>query len=301
MLSLPTRPLGARSDVMKDHAYMLRNGHIYTSASIARKVTMSGYAVIALTARQASFAMQVGEQIRSYRAAAIKTPIERVVYADNVRFTSFHLNPLHPMFRAFQSLGPPGIIELPRAAFVALDAALDAAYQVLLAIDEAEKLFEAVIQSASPFLPQPKPSDARIDAVLARLRLGDQVKLADLAASVDLSTGRLRHLFAETVGISLRSYSLWQKMNRVPILLANGRSFTEVAHECGFADSAHMTSAFQAIHGAPPSYFFSSGRVEFITRTKKTQPASVSATAVHSDIASRTQIERINAAGMRSI
>jgi AraC-like DNA-binding protein len=275
---------------MKDHAYMLRSGHLYTSASIVRKVTMSGYAVIALTARHAPFAMQVGEQICSYRAAAIKTPIERVVYADNVRFTSFHLNPLHPMFRAFQALGPPGIIELPRAAFVALDEELDAAYEGRLSIEEAESLFESVILSASRFLPPPKQSDARIDAVVARLRSGDQVKLADLAASVDLSDGRMRHLFAETVGISLRSYLLWQKMNRVPILLASGKSFTEVAHECGFADSAHMTSAFQAIHGAPPSYFFSSGRVRFITSAKKTQSPKASASRVREGSLSRSPI-----------
>lgn len=36
-------------------------------------------------------------------------------------------------------------------------------------------------------------------------------------------------------------------------LIAQGRSLTEVAHEAGFADSAHLTKTFQATLGLKPS------------------------------------------------
>jgi len=264
-MNLPTQPFGARTDIMKDHAYVLERGHVFTSALVARKVTMSCYAMIVLTARGKPFSIQVGQDAREYRAVAIRPPIERAVYADDVRLTSFHLNPLHPNFRMFRSIECPGLLELPRASFAALDEALNTAYEGRSTIQQANELFESVIATASTYLAKPKPTDARIERIVARLQAGSQSSLKELAASVGLSANRMTHLFTETVGISLRSYTLWQKMHRVPSLLAAGKSFTETAHDCGFTDSAHMAAAFQNLYGAPPSYFFNSNHVRLVS------------------------------------
>jgi AraC-like DNA-binding protein len=176
------------------------------------------------------------------------------------------------MFRAFRSIENPGVVELPRAAFSALDEQLDAAYEGRMVIQDANSLFESVIEAAGHYLPKPKPGDSRIDAVVARIQAGDRATLKELAAAVELSPSRLRHLFAETVGITLRSYGLWQKMRQVPIRLAAGMSLSEVAYECGFTDSAHMAAAFQNIHGAPPSYFFNSDHIRLISWNQEGAP-----------------------------
>src|SRR5688572_22866279 len=83
VFDFPIWPLGERSRLVRDNAYVLERGHVFTSASVARKVTMSCYAMLVLTAQGAPFLVQVGREARPYRAVAIKPPMERAIFADN--------------------------------------------------------------------------------------------------------------------------------------------------------------------------------------------------------------------------
>lgn len=76
----------------------------------------------------------------------------------------------------------------------------------------------------------------------------------ELAAEVGLSGHRLRHLFADRLGLSIRSYLLWAKMRRAAVLIGMNRPLTEIAHEVGFADSAHLTRTFKEFFGLTPSF-----------------------------------------------
>ena len=40
-----------------------------------------------------------------------------------------------------------------------------------------------------------------------------------------------------------------------------GRPLTEIAHECGFSDSAHMSHTYQQHFGLPPSFLADTKRV----------------------------------------
>ena len=77
--------------------------------------------------------------------------------------------------------------------------------------------------------------------------------LEALAARVDLSPSRLMHVFTESVGIPLRPYLLWLKLQRAATSIVNGVPLTDAAHEAGFADSAHMTRTFKRMFGMTPS------------------------------------------------
>lgn len=77
--------------------------------------------------------------------------------------------------------------------------------------------------------------------------------LRELAASVQLSEGRLMHAFTESVGIPLRPYLAWLRVQRAVVAIATGAALTQAAHEAGFSDAAHMSRTFRKMLGLTPS------------------------------------------------
>lgn len=77
--------------------------------------------------------------------------------------------------------------------------------------------------------------------------------LEALAAMARLSPGRFMHAFTETVGVPLRPYLRWLKLERAGAALAAGAPPGEAAHAAGFADAAHMTRTFRRMFGVTPS------------------------------------------------
>ncbi|HTJ46820.1 MAG TPA: helix-turn-helix transcriptional regulator, partial [Kofleriaceae bacterium] len=102
----------------------------------------------------------------------------------------------------------------------------------------------------------PRSIHPRVRAVLRRLRAqpaGADVSLEALAAAVELSPGRLMHAFTASIGVPLRPYLAWLKLQRAAAGIVAGRPLTEVAHAAGFSDSAHMSRTFRRMFGMPPS------------------------------------------------
>ena len=89
---------------------------------------------------------------------------------------------------------------------------------------------------------------------LIRARLGGRIVLTDIARDLNISPSRLRHLFAEEIGLPFRTYVLWQRLQRV-FQRAENETLTEAALAAGFADAAHMTRTFRRMLGLAPSAF----------------------------------------------
>ena len=68
------------------------------------------------------------------------------------------------------------------------------------------------------------------------------------------SAHRLRHLFSDKLGISIKSYTLWARMRRAVELIAHGESLSVVAHDVGFSDAAHLTRTLKQFFGLTPSF-----------------------------------------------
>lgn len=98
--------------------------------------------------------------------------------------------------------------------------------------------------------------DARVTKVLALLGgpKGESCSLATLAHHVQLSSSRLRHLFRQQVGLSVRGYKLWLRLRRAAEHLGHSGSVTEAAYAAGFADSAHLSRSFRRMFGVVPSW-----------------------------------------------
>lgn len=97
------------------------------------------------------------------------------------------------------------------------------------------------------------PRVRRLLKHLRTLSVDGDASLESLATVAGLSSGRLMHAFTESVGIPLRPYLAWLKLQRAAAGVASGRPLAQVAVGAGFADAAHMTRAFRRMFGTTPS------------------------------------------------
>jgi len=97
--------------------------------------------------------------------------------------------------------------------------------------------------------------DARVARALdyIRSRVRAPVSLADAAAAATLSPSRFRHLFVQETGTSFRAYLLWLRINVAIGAAMAGASWTEAAHEAGFADSSHLSRTHRRMFGIEPT------------------------------------------------
>lgn len=97
--------------------------------------------------------------------------------------------------------------------------------------------------------------DPRLSRALDYIRsnIRNPLSLSDVASSVALSESRFRHLFVAGTGSSFRAYLLWLRINLAIEAVISGASWTEAAHEAGFADSAHLTRTHKRMFGIEPT------------------------------------------------
>ena len=122
--------------------------------------------------------------------------------------------------------------------------------------DEAVRRVLAMAGVTEPAAPLRWWRHPAVDEALLRLPdlLDDgRVDVAQLAATIGVSTSRLSHVFTTEVGIPLRSYGRWLRLVRATERLAEGASITEAAHEARFADGAHFSRVFKEMFGLTPS------------------------------------------------
>lgn len=121
----------------------------------------------------------------------------------------------------------------------------------------AGQLEQLMAQSLEP-LPLREPSlDERIRACLQQLEQTRTILPAsDMAASLALSTSRFLHLFKQETGLTYRRMGLWFKLVHSFRCYRPGMPLTELAHRCGFADSAHYARTFKETFGLTPSQLF---------------------------------------------
>jgi AraC-like DNA-binding protein len=105
-------------------------------------------------------------------------------------------------------------------------------------------------------VPRPAPTPARLRRVLAALHGAPpraDTSLAALAGIAGWSPGRLMHAFTASIGIPLRPYQSWLRLQRAAAAIVGGATLLDAAHAAGFADGAHMARTFRRMLGVPPS------------------------------------------------
>jgi AraC-like DNA-binding protein len=86
-----------------------------------------------------------------------------------------------------------------------------------------------------------------------KLGISDDFSLKTLAGISGLSQSRFMHIFTESMGVPLRPYVLWLRLQRACCDLMAGASVTAAAHSAGFSDAAHLTRTFRRMLGMTPT------------------------------------------------
>ena len=158
----------------------------------------------------------------------------------------------------------PGITLLDAQYVAPLATPLTAAYFAGADDDALRTLAQQTVAAAAGVSLWPVAVDERILSSISEIRahIDEPIALATLARRAGLSPGRFRHLFVAETGVPLRSFVLWERLNRALSIGFSGGSWTEAAHAANFADSAHLTRTCRRMFGLAPS----SARVEQLER-----------------------------------
>lgn len=180
-------------------------------------------------------------------------------------FYSLNLDPVHVAYRYLRDevFANAPLLDLEAQLTPALREQVAAAVAGRHGCAEAYRLSERLIGTLFPDSFGLQPIDPRIDltATWLRTHLPARIDLSQLAAISGLSASRLSHLFSEQLGVSPRSYLLWVKMRRAVQLFSQGSRLTDIAHDMGFSDSAHLNRTFQNYFSVPPSLLADPERV----------------------------------------
>lgn len=146
------------------------------------------------------------------------------------------------------------------ASAIALDAATrDAliATDPMAIVQDGQAWTRDVVARLGGASPPPRPVlHPRIRRVLRHLRgagADADVSLAALAEIAELSPGRVMHAFTEAVGIPLRPYLAWLRLQRAAGEIVRGTPLSSAAAAAGFSDAAHMSRTFRRMLGMAPS------------------------------------------------
>jgi AraC family transcriptional regulator len=104
-------------------------------------------------------------------------------------------------------------------------------------------------------------SPRQLDRVLDYIDtyLEQNIKLADLARLLDMSSFHFSRLFKRSIGITPHQYLSQQRVERAKQLLKKtDRLITDIALECGFSSHSHLSKQFRQSTGMTPKAYRSS-------------------------------------------
>jgi AraC family transcriptional regulator of arabinose operon len=106
--------------------------------------------------------------------------------------------------------------------------------------------------------PYGKALDRRIVLAMMLVEEGTrrQFFIGDIARAVNLSTGRLAHLFKSEVGVSPQRYLMNIRLEKATELLEiGGLSVKEIAAEIGIASVSRFCRSFKSRYGVTPNEY----------------------------------------------
>lgn len=212
-----------------------------------------------LVASGEPFHLQVddGSIITTHAALVAPKVRRRLIEAVNSHIAIFDLAIETPHYAALAELTRQGpVLSLDAARFAPLHSQLAAAAEGGLDSAALHQLFDRAVAAAGgapvPLAPE---RDTRITQAIAQINDAGfgEASLDQLALSAHLSPSRFRQLFKQQTGSTIRHYARWAATWRAVWLWQRGTPWTQIAHECGFTDLAHLDHAFNEVFGLNPS------------------------------------------------
>jgi AraC-like DNA-binding protein len=231
-------------------------GFLYASASLPPVRTQRPAAVLLLAVRPDD-RFRVGTDdagLRETGAAAVRPLVARCLQAQGVPLLSLNLHPSHDEFLRWRGIGGDGVLPLPRQAFAPLDGGLHAMAQGLPDRAAGQALCDALLHSLGALLPPRPPAPPLRATLLGWLNAQPELALTELATRLGVSYHRMSHLFSQAMGLSYRQWRAYARAQRAALQFKAPITLTGIAHDAGFADSAHLSHTWQRAYGLSPSF-----------------------------------------------
>jgi len=98
--------------------------------------------------------------------------------------------------------------------------------------------------------------DRRIQTVISMIESNPAVEFSELAALVNLSESRLRHLFKTETDTTYKQYLRDLRLRRAEVMLRKTFfSVKEIASRLGLTSMSHFVRDFKKLYGVSPTVF----------------------------------------------
>lgn len=255
----------------KTHLHLWDERFLYVTPDIQSGLTARSCATLLVSATAKPFTLVTldGQQLVCH-AAWVPPHVPRRLDVDGGGLLSLNLDPASVACHALsEALGARMIQPIHADCFQGLRDVFEGALYGELPEPGLRQLADGLVQAVCGMPALSVLMDRRIEMVLVQLRTAQsRVLLSELAATVGLSPDRVTHLFREQTGLSIKRYLVWAKIRRSVQQMSHGRPLTDIAHECGFSDSAHMSHTYQQYFGLPPSFLADTQRVAVASHTR---------------------------------
>jgi AraC-like DNA-binding protein len=252
--------LSTRSNVSTGRVYFWLGGSLWIGQGSGRTQWHAHHAHQITIAPEAVFRFRTEDEGRweSFEGALVPSHCAHQFEVDGIVLAHLFVEPESRAGRALtERFGATAVSRLPAADCRAVARRL---FEVFESIPARESMIgaaaRAVAELCGATTTEPdKALDPRLARALEYMRshARNPVALGDVAAEVALSESRFRHLFVAETGSSFRAYMLWLRINLAIESVMAGASWTEAAHEAGFADSAHLTRTHKRVFGIEPT------------------------------------------------
>ena len=253
----------SRATASSGRIYFWQGGSLWIGAGRGRTQWHAHHAHQIALAPQGQFRFRTenGGGWTDFEAALVPSHCTHQFELDGIPIAHLFVEPESRAGRVLAArFGSDEVAALPVADTQPLARALFAAFAAdasrVPMVRAAERALAALCGSASEAGAEAvRAVDPRLERALAFMRqhLRRPISLAEVAAAAALSESRFRHLFVAQTGSSFRAYLLWLRINLAIEAVMAGASWTEAAHEAGFADSAHLTRTHRRMFGIEPS------------------------------------------------
>lgn len=193
------------------------------------------------------------ERLRTRAAVLIMPDVPHEVQAEGRRVLVAYVEPESGLGAALTAAPGPAIRLIPPRDVARWRSLLGAPTNVGAARVESWVWRELLRTDRAPRVPPPVARVVKhLKGKLADLDRND-TSLRSLSEVAGLSPSRLMHLFTASVGVPIRPYVLWLRVQRACGELMRGATVTASAQAAGFSDGAHLSRTIRRMLGVTPT------------------------------------------------